>query len=313
MSIQPDRSTWHRQLQYSLRCVSASRDCICVGRDGLQLTLIYAGMSCRSVPIESRREEKLALKQIRGENHENVLIRMIKTRINKHTERVPVKRVWVLLHSFRHKEKNLQLSYYPWRRRRRLWIEPEGGGFYRTFAAKKLNVAWGADKRYWLWLPAADVPGARFEEVANLMTASWLHLTGDFKVRLPPGTYSLRWVLKFPSSRDDISDNIRIIFPPVQEGGRHGRNEEYQSRVRWKEDGWIEYVAGVFTVEEGVDDPVRETNREVHLKFEMKETACLWWKSNMLVDGVIIRQHFDSADNMLNHGVGTEARRPDGC
>ncbi|KAL3687555.1 hypothetical protein R1sor_013864 [Riccia sorocarpa] len=215
-------------------------------------------------------------------------------------------------------------------------IEPETGGYCFTFGARTLNIAWGSDPRYWQWIPGSHVPGARFPEVANLETVCWLHLSAEIRVRLPPGTYSLRWVLKFHEERyygnnrferhsfgsarwsDPITfmftdggsvQSSEVIFPPIREATGFGRRlVERNHRVHWKENGWTEYVAGVFTVQE-FDDPAPEETRELTLKSELKETVRLYWKSDMLVDGIVIRQQVladrdqEGADNVQDLDV----------
>ncbi|KAL3682653.1 hypothetical protein R1sor_000675 [Riccia sorocarpa] len=185
-------------------------------------------------------------------------------------------------------------------------IEPETGGYCFTYAARTLDICWGDDPRYWQWVPGLHVPGARFPEVAHLETVFWLHLIAEVRVRLPPGTYSLRWVLRFREAgwpEDPITITFadggtvqlsEIIFPPVQGDWGVGRLGTRlllfrNNRVHWKENGWIEYEAGVFTVEE-FDDPTPEATRELTLKSDMRETVHLKPKSGMFVDGIVIRQ-----------------------
>ncbi|KAL3691116.1 hypothetical protein R1sor_004767 [Riccia sorocarpa] len=193
-------------------------------------------------------------------------------------------------------------------------IEPETGRYYLTFAARTLNITWGEDTRYWQWIPGSDVPGARFPEVANLAMVCWLHLLAEIRVRLPPGTYSLRWVLKFHEGNNGnnwterqssgsktwhpvtfmftnggMVQSREVLFPPIREDSGFGRRlGERNNRVHWKENGWIEYVAGVFTVEE-FDDPDPEATPELILTSKMSETLGLGWKQDMLVDGIVIR------------------------
>ncbi|KAL2623165.1 hypothetical protein R1flu_003370 [Riccia fluitans] len=195
-------------------------------------------------------------------------------------------------------------------------IEPGIGTFYRNFSARSLNIGGGSDECHWRWLPASMVPGARFSEVAYLGESYMgLDLFGKITIRLPPGAYSLRWVLKFETDLGRYYGRCGNAYPwffPIvflftdgraiqssdfnvrQELGKNRIGNEYNNRLQWKEDGWMEYMAGVFTVEEQIG-----TSCETHLKFEMKEKY-VQRKSSLFVDGVVIRQQHNVEDLSLS-------------
>ncbi|KAG6541240.1 hypothetical protein Mapa_017401 [Marchantia paleacea] len=146
--------------------------------------------------------------------------------------------------------------------------------------------------------------GARFAEVAYLKSVCWLDLKGEIRTKLPPGTYTLSWVLQFKEGEhngkwqdapvtftftngSDVQMS-EIEFPPTRERG------EGQNRVQWRENEWFEYCAGSFTVERD-NLEIADSTCEVDLKFELKETVDLWWKSGLFVDGVLIQQQIPSA------------------
>ncbi|KAL3687558.1 hypothetical protein R1sor_013867 [Riccia sorocarpa] len=210
--------------------------------------------------------------------------------------------------------------------------EPVTGAFYLTFGARTLSIRRGSDERCWQWLPAADVPRPRYAEVAYLRPVCLLTVYGEVKLRLPPGTYSLRWVLKFPSGDPTVtkpSDFITfdftdrgvsyqhsdIVFPQGAEefeAVAHGREELHRSisRMKWKEDAWLEHIAGHFAVPRLEDrDPAGDGRREVHLRFEL----CVdnnWWTNNILLDGIVIRQQPES--NCGHRGTSDRRSAEDG-
>ncbi|KAL2623182.1 hypothetical protein R1flu_003387 [Riccia fluitans] len=115
---------------------------------------------------------------------------------------------------------------------------------------------------------------------------------------------SLRWALKFETDLGRYYGRCGNAYPwffPIvfhftdgraiqssdfnvrQELGKNRIGNEYNNRLQWKEDGWMEYMAGVFPVEEQIG-----TSGETRLKFEMKEKY-VQRKSGLFVDGVVIR------------------------
>lgn len=119
----------------------------------------------------------------------------------------------------------------------------------------------------------------------------WLELDGEITTRLPPGTYTLSWVLKF-----DRALSYGWNWSPVILSLTHGV-QHHQSRGQWVLDApfaerdedwfrWSEHGVGQFTVDRG-DDP--SSSGEVNLTFRMEEISTGDWKKGMYVDGVVIR------------------------
>lgn len=182
------------------------------------------------------------------------------------------------------------------------WIDRKTGGVHRSYSARTLGIIWGSTEEYWRWV---HQEGSRFDEVAFLNSVCWLQIFGEINTRLPPGTYTLSWILKFSqgaygfdypitlSLTDGAQHNHKELrWSAWEENSWEEESEEavWEGEAAWDEErhketfSWGEYDVGNFTVEGGDDPRIGGTN----LTFRMEEIARGSWKRGMYVDGVVI-------------------------
>eukprot|EP01018_Ginkgo_biloba_P009132 Gb_37180 [translate_table: standard] len=157
---------------------------------------------------------------------------------------------------------------------KRLWLERPTGKICYMLSARDLRIVWGDDERYWLWVPRDEsslgsvrLGKTRFGQVARLKAVCWLEVGGRFdSTLLSPNTdYCVSFVLKFGHHQYGW-DNAPIKFsvtPPGQDtlksspilvdmddASEDEEDEDERTPVIQRNDGWREYVAGEFRVEE---------------------------------------------------------------
>ncbi|EFJ10053.1 hypothetical protein SELMODRAFT_47162, partial [Selaginella moellendorffii] len=190
------------------------------------------------------------------------------------------------------------------------WIDRPTGGVCNMISARALRIVWGDDGRYWDW---RSMNGSRFDEVAFLRDVCWLEIRGSFSGYLKLGSYRVSFRLQLLGSHArrrgrgaDWHDDAYgweaqpVIFslsaPPsstrerrrylasarqLHRGGQSGIEAADLAAARVVEDGWMEYDAGEFCVEDE-DFPVA-------LEFSLVEIRGGNWKSGLYVDGVVIK------------------------
>lgn len=198
-------------------------------------------------------------------------------------------------------------------RTKMFWIERATGKLCFILSPRDLHITWGDDNRYWHWISRDD---SSFKEIAELVTVCWLEVRGQFDLKLlsPGSTYAISFRLKLNESRRGITRNFghRAMVPPwprpygwnhkpvkfsvTTPDGDHQiyarylsdldkpvENNEYQmTPFRHVEDGWIEFDAGRFVVEEEGDNPGK-------IEFCMREWEGGNWKGGLLLDGIKIQ------------------------
>eukprot|EP00268_Persea_americana_P050271 TRINITY_DN5450_c0_g1_i6.p1 TRINITY_DN5450_c0_g1~~TRINITY_DN5450_c0_g1_i6.p1 ORF type:complete len:293 (-),score=52.37 TRINITY_DN5450_c0_g1_i6:282-1160(-) len=152
-------------------------------------------------------------------------------------------------------------------------------------SARKLEIIWGWDPRYWNW---TSHPESRFHEVAELLQVCWLHINGkiDAHILSPKTTYKVYLVIKFSEDALGLnhaetsvklgsheSNKIVFLLEAVPDGV-DGRVPQVRS------DGWMEIEMGEFFNDEGEEGDVEMT---------FKQTKDLGWKSGLIIQGMEIR------------------------
>jgi len=198
-------------------------------------------------------------------------------------------------------------------RTKKFWIERATGKLCFILSPRDLHITWGDDTRYWHWISRDD---SSFKEIAELVTVCWLEVQGQFDCKLlTPGTaYTISYRLKLNQSRRGINRNFghRAMIPHLSRpyGWNHKpvkfsvttagveqqiyalylsdtdkpvENDGYQmTPLRHVEEGWMEFDAGRFVVEEEGDNPGE-------IEFCMREWEGGNWKGGLLLDGVKIQ------------------------
>lgn len=177
---------------------------------------------------------------------------------------------------------------------KRFWVEPSTGKTGYMLTARGLGIIWSNDPHYWRLVSRHD---SRFNELWELLEVCWLYLWGEMDCTLLSANtkYKVIFVLKF-GERSYGWNSRPIKFSVVTAGEEHMESEEVLMEIDggrqriygggWMEavaddgwmEGWIEVVAGEFTV----------TANSSSVRFDMKEVESNQWKRGLLIDGVRI-------------------------
>lgn len=127
----------------------------------------------------------------------------------------------------------------------------------------------------------------RFEEVAELLNVYWMEARNGFDCRkLSANTeYRVLFFIKF-GERPHGWNALPIKFSIKTPDGEEMETEHILAAIGLpiNSDGWMEVVAGEFTMRAAEDmDDVSS-----HIQFRMKEVEALAWKVGLQVDGVKI-------------------------
>lgn len=164
--------------------------------------------------------------------------------------------------------------------RKIFWLDRSTTKIGYMLSARELNIVWSQDERYWRWVSRND---SRFKELAELLKVCWLEIKGQIvRSHLSAATnYRVVFVFKF-NERADGWSRVPIKFSIKAPDGKETETEKVFEGVA--KDGWMEVVAGEFSVrdvEDNDDDPAS-------IEFCMKEVATNSWKGGLLIDGVRI-------------------------
>ncbi|XP_006664305.1 F-box protein PP2-B10-like [Oryza brachyantha] len=185
------------------------------------------------------------------------------------------------------------------------------GGKCYMLSSRSLGIAWGWGNHpiHWRFLSLAD---SRFEQVAELLSVCWLHITGKIGSRelSPSTTYSAYLVFKLADDSygldsltqeasitvgdNNVSKRIVSLYPRKQESQsstsststdeQHNAEEQGECRTRsyprQRADGWLEVEMGQFYNDQGEDG-------EVTILFT--EIVEQHWKKGLILEGIEIR------------------------
>jgi len=197
-------------------------------------------------------------------------------------------------------------------RTKKFWIERDTGKLCLFLSPKDLNITSGDDNQYWHWISQDE---SSLKEIAELIAVRQLEVKGQFDCKLlsPGAAYSVSFRLKVPES--GIIRNIPrrkhfhslyvrpacrwngkpVKFSITTPCGDHQIYARYLSDMnipvetegyqmapfRHVEEGWMEFDAGRFVVEEKGDNPGS-------IEFCMREWEGGNWKGGLLLEGVKI-------------------------
>lgn len=130
---------------------------------------------------------------------------------------------------------------------------------------------------------------SRFEEVAELLNICWLEVRGAMDCTLLSSNtqYRVLFLLKFgknPRGWNALPIKFSIKKPAGEE-----TESEYiftGEGLSINSDGWMEVVAGEFTVKAAYHD-------SSNIIFCMKEVQSNWWKRGLLFQGVKIEPKYN--------------------
>ncbi|KAH9318901.1 hypothetical protein KI387_020670 [Taxus chinensis] len=181
---------------------------------------------------------------------------------------------------------------------KRFLLHPPTAKICYMLSARELSIVWGDDQRYWTWSPG-DVANSRFKEVAEVTKVAWLDVHGRFDCGLlsPNTDYSVSFLIKFGHRYYGWNVLPLKFFVTTAEGDevksgrllveREGASIDPNLKIaplNYDSDGWMEVVAGEFTV-----NSYSDADAPKYVEFGMKEVDSGRWKSGLFFDGVKIQ------------------------
>ncbi|KAL5566772.1 hypothetical protein UlMin_029936 [Ulmus minor] len=192
--------------------------------------------------------------------------------------------------------------------RKSFTLEKESGKKCFMLSARDLTIIWADTPMYWRWIP---FPGARFENVAELINVCWLELRGRINTcMLSPSTlYAAYLVFKAATNAygfeyQHVQTAVGVIGRETSnravlldsDGGRRQPGMQFWRRNVWldqaereeypdnypkgRADGWLEVELGEFSCNAGQDG---------ELEMSALETHGGHWKGGLIVQGIEIR------------------------
>ncbi|XP_010537996.1 PREDICTED: F-box protein PP2-B11 [Tarenaya hassleriana] len=168
------------------------------------------------------------------------------------------------------------------------WLEKSSGKKCYMMSPRALSIVWGHDPRYWQWI---SLPGARFNEVAELITVWWLEISGRMNLNLlsdntayaaylvfkfGPTTYGFRQAMEAKvamagTESETQPSMVCLMRVPNREGSRVAEP---------RRDGWFEVELGQLVKRRGDMGEAEMSLRETKNPFE---------KQGLLLHGIELR------------------------
>ncbi|XP_044481086.1 putative F-box protein PP2-B12 isoform X2 [Mangifera indica] len=142
-------------------------------------------------------------------------------------------------------------------------LDKQSGKICCMISSRDLMIVWGDTPTYWRW---ASLPGARFQEVAELIGVCWLEISGKISTRiLSPGRrLCMQYLLGRPPS---------LLY-------RSRRVKWQASLARERGDDWLEVELGDF---------YNTGDENGELEISILETRGGHWKGGLIIQGIEIR------------------------
>uniref|UniRef100_A0A0D6QXW3 F-box domain-containing protein n=1 Tax=Araucaria cunninghamii TaxID=56994 RepID=A0A0D6QXW3_ARACU len=168
-----------------------------------------------------------------------------------------------------------------------MWVDRSTGQIGCMVSARGLCITWSGDNRYWDWVSSDD---SRFEQLAKLRLVWWFDVYGRFDctLLLPNTHYRVSFIVKMEGIIVRYGASTPFNFCLTTTAGNHiesarflndlERPVENTTPLRHGENGWMEFVAGEFFLEESCGE----------IEFFMKNIDCSFAKRGVLLDGVKI-------------------------
>ncbi|KAG8370387.1 hypothetical protein BUALT_Bualt14G0111700 [Buddleja alternifolia] len=182
------------------------------------------------------------------------------------------------------------------------------GKKWYMLSARELQIAWKDNPIYWKW---TSLPESRFAEVAELLSVSWLEISGKFQAQtLSPETkYAAYLVFKLSENHSGLNCSSKTSVKFVKENSTETTEEKISSvyldlptyegvmrRRRWmhmlvrrmgrrlawrRNDDWLEVELGQFFINDEGDKNA--------VQIKLFETELLDWKKGLIVEGIEVR------------------------
>ncbi|CAM0943345.1 unnamed protein product [Alopecurus aequalis] len=206
-------------------------------------------------------------------------------------------------------------------------LDRRSGAKCWMLSARALSIVWGDDPTCWTW--TADIPGARFPEVAELVDVCWLEITGKIQLSLlsPRITYAAYLVFSIADDSYGLECNIGMLPPKAtvtvvvsgntkptststehticlqhmhveEETAMHRRRQEYvrpRKNYGWKVvreadmDIRCPRRRGDGWTEVELGEFAVAGEEEGVVEVSLKEVECRRWKRGLIVQGIEIR------------------------
>ncbi|XP_044481082.1 putative F-box protein PP2-B12 isoform X1 [Mangifera indica] len=186
-------------------------------------------------------------------------------------------------------------------------LDKQSGKICCMISSRDLMIVWGDTPTYWRW---ASLPGARFQEVAELIGVCWLEISGKISTRiLSPGTNYAAYLVFKPTAGSYGFENQPVEVSVGLVGTENQKRSVYlvtgrrlcmqyllgrppsllyrSRRVKWQAslarergDDWLEVELGDF---------YNTGDENGELEISILETRGGHWKGGLIIQGIEIR------------------------
>ncbi|XP_021909574.1 putative F-box protein PP2-B12 [Carica papaya] len=181
-------------------------------------------------------------------------------------------------------------------------LEKQSGKKCYMLSPRSLTIIWGSSPEYWRW---GSFPGARFAEVAELLSVCWLEIRGKIKTRLlsPNTKYAIYLVYQIRpeyhgfDSSPPLQAGVGVAGSEIPERGvyletEHQYGEGCYPRYQIDFEKQMEVELGEYYHGGDGDD-------DDELEIYALETSGGRWKGGVVVHGIHIRPQKD-LDNCVS-------------
>uniref|UniRef100_A0A0D6QRX0 F-box domain-containing protein n=1 Tax=Araucaria cunninghamii TaxID=56994 RepID=A0A0D6QRX0_ARACU len=178
------------------------------------------------------------------------------------------------------------------------WLDPSTAKICYMLSAREMSILGDPRQLRWSWRPGHEA-FSRFEEVPHLVRVFHFEIRGQFDCRrLSSNTeYTLSFLIKAgvcPMGSGASPVEFRVTTPEGDEmnssyllSRKKGASMDPNMRIApliHREHGWVEVLAGKFMTKE-----YSRSDAPKYIEFTMKEVASWWSKTDVFLDGVMIK------------------------
>ncbi|XP_044481110.1 putative F-box protein PP2-B12 [Mangifera indica] len=191
-------------------------------------------------------------------------------------------------------------------------LDKQSGKICCMISSRDLMIVWGDTPTYWRW---TSLPGARFQEVAELIGVCWLEISGKISTRiLSPGTNYTAYLVFKPTAgpygfeNQPVEVSVGLVGTENQKRSvyldtvrslsmryRLGRLPSLVRRVKWQaslareDDGHHPKERGDDWLEVELGDFYNTGDENGELEISISETRGGHWKGGLIIQGIEIR------------------------
>ncbi|KAJ4977800.1 hypothetical protein NE237_008580 [Protea cynaroides] len=163
---------------------------------------------------------------------------------------------------------------------KKYWIDRKTNSNCFILFSRCLSIIWGDDKSYWKWYSFPERSDV-LVDIAELKRVCWFHVSGKFDTsNLTPGvTYEVAFMVMMKDT--STGWNIPVTLELITRNGEQQEQQEHTESMLNKPKGqWMELLVSEFRTDQDKDGEIT---------FTLRETNDYYWKTGIVVKGVIIR------------------------